>query len=1123
VARGRLLPYVNRWQLSGSPQPFMIYGTYMWGFVFRADMSCLERLVDDQLNHDPSGRVAYAPIAPFVLFAYSSLDYIQSRFQPWFELGGTYEYELAVWIPIRRRGQLAPMLFSPWIFVDNPQAVVQGRETYGFAKEWAKFPKKEDWPRRFPVAAFVVDEQYRPPKRRWRDVLSVDRIGGRGSKEKKAWTSMRMAAGDLRRELLQRLEIPGAAYLPALSAFWPPNARCAFRKEFVDSHNPKAAAYRGVVETDMRVRDVSYGYLLKDPFELRLRERSPHPLARELGLHDRSRSLLSYEMKFSFELEAGQEIWRAPAPGASVPWWLRAYDAATFVPRTVVDLGVAAAQTLALACEGKEEPKPDPLPEPTGEIRRIAILGGGVGAITAAWALTRVPDWHKRYRITVYQLGWRLGGKGASGRDARRYQRIEEHGIHIWFGFYENAFRMMRECYRSLKCLDASRFEDPILWGFEPFDLTALARPVGGGSWKVAPVRMPDRPGRWPGEDPDASIASTPLAFVVEMIAFLRSYLLDEHIAPLLADADPDWRLDGDTEAVLEAEGFVLPGDRTHPANFLAGLADFLAARMAAGDLGSAASRIAIGGLRWILEWIRRRLKDHVGTDTPIGRIWSMLDFGAASALGILADGVLLGGFEIIDDLEYRTWLGRWVLDQRTLDSEWVRTFYSQSFAFEGGDVDKPRAAAGTMLRCVGRMLFTYRRSFLFKMRGSMGDVVFAPLYRHLDAIGVKFEFFHRVDGLELAPDGRSIAKIHFGLQATPKDAAGYKPLIRVGDLECWPNEPDLSKLNEGEAIEELSTKTYVNLESAWSAWVGPPYERRRTLEHGAKVDGFDEVVLGIPVGSLRHICPELIAARPRWKSMVEEVKTVRTQAFQLWLNRGIEELGWPRRIIHHDPEREPKLQGPLLTAFIEPIDTWGDMSQTIQTEAWPPTNMPKQVAYFCGPMEDTVDEPAPYTDPTFPARMKAKVYRRMHKSLRDELHHLWPAMAANGSFDWDALVVTDHSTGSNRARDQFWIANIDPSERYTLSLPGSTCARIRSDRSGFSNLYLAGDWTFNGLNASCVEAAVMSGLRAGWRAAGYGERDISKMILGEDHLDVDDEAETSAVEPVRGRAGGGR
>jgi len=67
--------------------------------------------------------------------------------------------------------------------------------------------------------------------------------------------------------------------------------------------------------------------------------------------------------------------------------------------------------------------------------------------MATAMDLTR-PEQGGRYEVTVYQQGWRLGGKGASGRGIAG--RIEEHGLHIWMGWYENAFRQMRDCYTEL-------------------------------------------------------------------------------------------------------------------------------------------------------------------------------------------------------------------------------------------------------------------------------------------------------------------------------------------------------------------------------------------------------------------------------------------------------------------------------------------------------------------------------------------------------------------------------------------------------------------------------------------------------------------------------------------------
>lgn len=45
--------------------------------------------------------------------------------------------------------------------------------------------------------------------------------------------------------------------------------------------------------------------------------------------------------------------------------------------------------------------------------KRIIILGGGVGALTPAYYLTTKRNWKQEYDITLNQLGWRFGGKGA--------------------------------------------------------------------------------------------------------------------------------------------------------------------------------------------------------------------------------------------------------------------------------------------------------------------------------------------------------------------------------------------------------------------------------------------------------------------------------------------------------------------------------------------------------------------------------------------------------------------------------------------------------------------------------------------------------------------------------------
>ena len=68
--------------------------------------------------------------------------------------------------------------------------------------------------------------------------------------------------------------------------------------------------------------------------------------------------------------------------------------------------------------------------------KKVVILGGGTASCTAALALTDQPGWKERYDITIYQLGWRLGGKAASGRNRNYGQRVENIMSHFFGGNY---------------------------------------------------------------------------------------------------------------------------------------------------------------------------------------------------------------------------------------------------------------------------------------------------------------------------------------------------------------------------------------------------------------------------------------------------------------------------------------------------------------------------------------------------------------------------------------------------------------------------------------------------------------------------------------------------------------
>ncbi len=123
-----------------------------------------------------------------------------------------------------------------------------------------------------------------------------------------------------------------------------------------------------------------------------------------------------------------------------------------------------------------------------------------MAGLTAAWELSRPEHRGRIDQVTVYQRGWRLGGKGASSRGA--HGRIEEHGLHVWLGYYDNAFRLMREAYDELDRRDAR----PRLPRRAPGATRSCPR--GRSGWR-SPALRGGRPG-WRRSAPTTSSPATP-------------------------------------------------------------------------------------------------------------------------------------------------------------------------------------------------------------------------------------------------------------------------------------------------------------------------------------------------------------------------------------------------------------------------------------------------------------------------------------------------------------------------------------------------------------------------------------------------------------------------------------
>ena len=194
-----------------------------------------------------------------------------------------------------------------------------------------------------------------------------------------------------------------------------------------------------------------------------------------------------------------------------------------------------------------------------------------------------------------------------------------------------------------------------------------------------------------------------------------------------------------------------------------------------------------------------RRYQD----DPELRFFFTVVDAGVSTVAGIVQDGILEHGFDVVNDEDWAAWLRRHGAREVTIGrtpaerSPLLRAVYDVAFAYPGGDIDAADCAAGTATSDLLRLAFSYRGALMYKMQAGMGDVVFAPLYEVLKRRGVRFEFFHAVTALH--PGGNGVESIEVVRQAELAPGVDeYEPLVGVKGLPCWPSQPRWDQLEAG-------------------------------------------------------------------------------------------------------------------------------------------------------------------------------------------------------------------------------------------------------------------------------------------------------------------------------------
>ena len=781
--------------------------------------------------------------------------------------------------------------------------------------------------------------------------------------------------------------------------------------------------------------------------------------------------------------------------------------------------------------------------------RQVAVLGAGPSGLAAAFALTKTG----RFDVHVYQMGWRAGGKCATGRDQSDYRSLQ-NGSHYLFGCYHNSFSLIRQAYAVLGSSDDpdkecfGRLEEEfesrnLLVGVQRYRRDPDVVPVDGAPWyRYMPQNMAS-----PGDDAKLPtkfdwaiiIFQFALGFGIDLCALLLSSIYNglffRHSGPerfvglrvclWLFPLDP---FDRSLRARLMRaplwpirwlfNGFFwLLSKVLHAFSYITVL--LLPARLRAGFrrtfswIGNRLLWFVRASTKWLL---LASLRLPTTGSNAVQRSLILSDLAVTLLVGYFRDGLNRpGGFERIDREDFKAWLTRHGAHEDTVESSLITTWYDAVISYKNGDKEHPECSAGVAVQSMLRALLTYKGAFAYQMRAEVGDSFIAPVVKALETLGVQFHFYTRVKHVVVSPEARRVKRIeldvqceHHGLGAefmNVKDRRFPKRERR----KSWPAKP-------------LHCEACAALDPALDSYYSAHYVAKRTLlarEEAPAGTGevFDLVVAALPLGMMEDVlvrekhpserlaegedtrpgadaetANELISVadtEPAWKDCFGHVRHTESQALRIWFKVPLQPAGGRSLGWTQSP--------PILSGYRWPFNTWEDNSQATHIQNFGPNEEAKSIATVFGPLqtgEGSIRELRHFE------RQRQVAESSAWNFVVSNMVPLWPGLKNEGAeygVDWNSFVDLENRSGPKRFNWQHVATNVGPLESYVQAAPNTLQYRLRADESQFSNLFLAGDWIRNGIEVGSVEGAVISGLKAARMIAGESVR-----IVGGDDFD---------------------
>lgn len=303
--------------------PYLQADAFLSGWLVPSDKAAQQALLDRTVNRAlAGGSLRYHAVFPRLMLSFADIRQVSSLDPQHRDFGYVTEKDVTIWfLAAAKQGHTIQRLvwFLPYIWVDNPLAVVVGREVFGFPKQLASMHIPGD-PRdggpffaKAPALA-TYQASSEAVTRPLLDLGPSDREAAQGEVELSEGELERLASffpSESQPESNQEGLFASAGNL--VSQFVSNLRRRAlpilFLKQFPDATTPGRACYQRVVEAPASITALDKIGIMPGSWSAELYSHASHQLHQNLGVSPGRLELgRGLYLKYSFSMDMGVEI-----------------------------------------------------------------------------------------------------------------------------------------------------------------------------------------------------------------------------------------------------------------------------------------------------------------------------------------------------------------------------------------------------------------------------------------------------------------------------------------------------------------------------------------------------------------------------------------------------------------------------------------------------------------------------------------------------------------------------------------------------------------------------------------------------------------------------------------------